>query len=98
MRRPCLSDWRMLRVDGFRRRRSLAVPDITHPSTYEGAFYLRSFCVNGRRGQGAGVKIADRARTNINRVHMTFPKTFSADITQKFIPPSNPSNLSKVSN
>jgi len=52
MRRPCLSDWHMLRVDGFRSRRSLAVPDMTHPSAYKGAFNLRSFCVNGRRGQG----------------------------------------------
>jgi len=52
MRRPCLSGWRMLRVDGFVVVAHGEVPDITHPSTYEGAFELRSFCVNRRRGQG----------------------------------------------
>jgi hypothetical protein len=45
MRRPCPSDWRTLRVNGFRRRRRplVRVPKFTHPSTYNDPSYLRPF-------------------------------------------------------
>jgi len=46
MRRPCPSDWRTLRVDEFRRRRSLVRrgPQGYAPGTYKGRSYLRPFC------------------------------------------------------
>jgi hypothetical protein len=46
MRHPCPSDWRTLRVDGFRRRRSLVRrgPQGYAPGTYKGRSYLRPFC------------------------------------------------------
>jgi hypothetical protein len=44
MPRPCQSDWRTLRVDGFLRRRPLLrVPEVDAPSTYKGPPYLRRF-------------------------------------------------------
>jgi hypothetical protein len=36
MRRPCLSDWRTLRLNGFGRRHSLVRPDICAPDIYKG--------------------------------------------------------------
>src|SRR6516225_2084832 len=73
MRRPCLSEWRMLRIDGFRRRRSWRGPRHHAPQHLRRCVRFAVFlCEWTRRAWVEALTTTQRLRPNRNRLQLRF--------------------------